>query len=64
MGVAPAAADLAVATHGQAVSYEFLLKTDPDEYLRFGEGSPKGQGYPAALSSLLQTARMVLPQHK
>nr|WP_139112629.1 siderophore ABC transporter substrate-binding protein [Hoeflea olei] len=29
-GIRPAAPDLEVATHGQAISYEFILKTDPD----------------------------------
>lgn len=30
LGIEPAVADLDAATHGEAVSFEFLLKTDPD----------------------------------
>lgn len=30
LGIRPAAPDLTVATHGQAISFEFILKTDPD----------------------------------
>lgn len=47
-GVAPAAADLAVATHGQAVSYEFILKTDPDTLFVIDRDAAIGQRGQAA----------------
>lgn len=30
LGIAPAVADVAAATHGEAISFEFLLETNPD----------------------------------
>lgn len=55
-GFAPAAPDLDVATHGQAISYEFIRETDPD-YLfvvdRDAATGQKGEGAAAMLDNAI-----------
>lgn len=51
-GLAPAVSDLDVATHGQAVSYEFLLKTDPDWLFVIDRDAAIGQKGEAAAAML------------
>lgn len=51
-GIAPAAPDLDVATHGQAISYEFILKTDPDYIFVIDRDAAIGRGGKSAQALL------------
>ena len=48
LGIRPAAPDLTVATHGQAISFEFILKADPDYLFVIDRDAATGQKGQAA----------------
>ncbi|WP_417773652.1 siderophore ABC transporter substrate-binding protein [Stappia sp.] len=51
-GLEPAVKDLAVATHGQAISYEFILKADPEHLFVVDRDAAIGQKGQAARAML------------
>lgn len=52
LGVAPAIEDVEAATHGEAVSFEFLLETNPDWLIVLDRDAAVGQGSEAAQQTL------------
>jgi len=52
LGVAPAIADVEAATHGDAVSFEFLLETDPDWLIVLDRDAAIGQSADSAMQVL------------
>lgn len=49
LGLTPAIADVEAATHGDAISFEFLLETDPDWFVVIDRDAATGQGAAAAI---------------
>ncbi|HZY67012.1 MAG TPA: ABC transporter substrate-binding protein, partial [Devosia sp.] len=49
LGIIPAVADVEAATHGDAVSFEFLLETNPDWLFVIDRDAATGEGSAAAI---------------
>src|SRR5690606_41003609 len=52
LGVAPAVEDVEAATHGEAISFEFILETNPDWLFVVDRDAATGEGGEAAAQVL------------